>query len=338
MSEQVKFSVIMPVCHGGRFLRECLNSLRNLDSDTPPFEAILAAEANDDESRLIAGSAREDADFDLKYIAYNSKNRALLLNSAVAASSGEDLAFTDDDCILPASWLKDWHAALEGHQDIGLAGGSDHLAAPEKSLDLALDCVINSFLGGGTRNDKGAGAYYPRLWNMAMKRSVALSVALPARSGCPQVFNESLPVHEDVELSERVRIAGLTLAYVPNVRVEHYRDTTLKSFLRRNFLMARTCRQFGIHRLPHTMLSAGMLSLCAFAALSLLNHDWLIVPVACLALYVCILAATALNAFFKSGRISMLPLVPFLLAGVHVARASGYLSAWRRGILVEERR
>jgi hypothetical protein len=53
------------------------------------------------------------------------------------------------------------------------------------------------------------------------------------------VFNESFDVNEDVELAERIARTGKEAAYAPQVRVRHPRDTTLFSFLRRNFGMAQ---------------------------------------------------------------------------------------------------
>ena len=56
---------------------------------------------------------------------------------------------------------------------------------------------------------------------MAILREVALSVAIKSLDGSSQVFNETLDVHEDVELIDRIEKTGKRIVYAPDVIVMH---------------------------------------------------------------------------------------------------------------------
>lgn len=326
------FSVILPVCHGGRFLREALDSLRAMEYEAGAFELLVSGRTGDEEARQLTMELKQRAPFHVEYAPCDAAPRSAQLNAALARATGKILAFTDDDCAPPRSWLRDWRAALDARPEIGAMGGSDEPPAGGRAFDQALDCVLNSFAGtGGIRTSaKGIGRYYPRLWNMTIPREVALSAALPGRGGRPQVFNESFDVNEDVELVERIAQSGKEVAFAPEVRVRHHRDTTFLAFLGRNFGMARACRRLGLHRLPHTLLAGGALAVSALAVLSAWRGPWRLVLAACAGAYALLLLVSALAALAAKRRAEMLYLVPALLAGVHAARAVGFLAA-RRG-------
>lgn len=331
MAGQPDFSVIMPVCHGGRFLREALDSLHAMEYDAGAFELLVSGRTGDEEARRLTRQLKEVALFRVEYVPCEATIRSAQLNAAIASAAGRFLAFTDDDCVPPPRWLRDWRAELDARPEAGAMGGSDEWPSGGRAFDHALDWVLNSYVGtGGIRTTaKGIGQYYPRLWNMAIPRAVALAAALPGRGDRPQVFNESFDVNEDVELVERIARTGKEVAYAPQVRVRHHRDTTLFSFLRRNFGMAQACRRLGLHRLPHTLLAGGALAVSALAALSAWPGPWRIALTACVGAYALVLLGSALAALAAKRRAEMLFLVPALLAGVHAARAAGFLAAWR---------
>jgi GT2 family glycosyltransferase len=331
MAGQPDFSVIMPVCHGGPFLRKALDSMRAMEYDAGAFEILVSGRSGDEEARRLTTELKRAAPFRVEYAPCDAATRSALLNTAIASATGRILAFTDDDCAPPRSWLRDWRAALDTRPEAGAMGGSDELPSGSRAFDQALDWVLNSFVGtGGIRTSaRGVGRYYPRLWNMAIPRAVALAAALPGRGERPQVFNESFHVNEDVGLVERIARTGKEVVCAPQVRVRHYRDTTLFSFLRRNFRMARVCRRLGLHRLPHTLLAGGALAVSALAVLSAWPGPWRMALAACVGAYALVLLGSALAALAAKRRAEMLFLVPGLLAGVHAARAAGFLAAWR---------
>jgi GT2 family glycosyltransferase len=331
-----RFSIIVPVCHGGGFLEAALASLLALETPPEAFEVLVAADAADAEARRIVETAARRATASVRFVSHPSTNRAVLLNLACAHACGAWLVFTDDDCIAPPNWLTALKAAIENAPDAAVIGGSDAYRADGAAFGVALDWVLRSYVGGGGSRTPGVaavGQYYPRLWNMAVRRDVALALTKTSPQDAPQadrppVFDETLAVHEDVDLGERLKRAGLPLVFAPAVRVEHSRDTTPWSFLRRNFRMARVCRQKGIHRFAHWTLAGAMLGGAVLVVLAMALRGWWPAPALAAGAYLTVLLVSALAAARATRRAAMLFWVPLLAGGVHAARATGFLLAW----------
>lgn len=277
------FSIIVPVVHGGGFLEEALAALRALEFPTDRFEIVVGE---------------------------SERGRATALNDACRRARGEMFVFTDDDCVPPRDWLQVLKTVLEHAGDVGAVGGRDILAPSDSAFDLALDFVLNSFLGTGNlrRGDRvGVGRYYPKLWGMAAPRQLVLAIA---RDG-DKVFDESLPVGEDTDLAARIERTGRRIVYAPDWVVMHHRDTTWRSFARRSFLASRVNCALDVNTLPHLALTVGFI----------LSLWW---PV--LLAYLALLFFEGSRAAIRTRRLQTFGLVPWLLVTCQTARALGWLS------------
>lgn len=330
MKREIKFSVILPICHGGNFLKNALTSLGKLEFPRERFEVLFAGPANDEQLRHMVES--ESTNMDLKYIGVVKSNRSAQLNAAISQARGRILVFADDDCTFPPAWLHKAGNVIERETNIGVVGGPDCAGTDEAPFNIALDYVLNSFLGtGGLRRVQGpsVGKYYPKLWNMAIPREVALGVAIKSKEGLSQVFNENLDVHEDVELIDRIEKTGKRIIYAPDVIVMHSRDTTLPSFTRRSFNMARTSRSVGVHRLPHISLAAFAVGMISLITASMVSEPLRVVLAGVSALYITLLLVSALEGFLRTRKVAVVMYVPLLLIALHFSRGLGYLFPWR---------
>lgn len=322
-----EISIVLPVCHGGQFLSDVLFSLRSMAFNKGGFEIIVAGDRDDRQSRAMVESESADIEYDLKYVTAEGRSRSAKLNAAFTQAKGRILAFADDDCIICPEWPGRIIAALDEDQNIGAVGGRDVLETTGTAFDLALDCILNSSVGVGTMR-KGTslslGAYYPRLWNMAIPRKVAESVS-SLSCGMPILFNEDLEVHEDVELMQRIERAGWRLVFAPNLVVRHRRDTSFRSFLKRNFNMARACRSLKVHRLPHIVLAT--LFFCGvLLGIGAIGVPHLRVPFE-LFLGLCGLqiASAGIIGLFRTRNFLVMLLAPAVLYSLYAARIMGYL-------------
>jgi GT2 family glycosyltransferase len=271
----------------------------------------------------------------LNYIGVDQSNRSAQLNAAISQARGQILAFADDDCILPPDWLNKLGGVFERESNIGVVGGQDQLGTNEPPFNVAMNHVLNSFMGtGGLRQVQGpsVGKYYPKLWNMAIPRDVALSVALKSQEGLPHVFDETLDVHEDVELVDRIEKTGKRIIFSPEVLVMHSRDTTLPSFTKRSFNMARTSRSVGVHRLPHLLLATFASGMIALIITSAFIQQLRIVLAIVGTMYVAVLLMSALGGFMRERQYLMFIHVPVLLIALHFSRGLGYLFPWQRRV------
>lgn len=332
MSKELKFSVILPACHGGNFLKNALRSFGGQEVPRESFEVLIAGPDDDEDLRHIVESESAYTNINFKYIGVVRLNRSAQLNAAISQARGHLLVFADDDCVFLPDWLYKVGNVFERETNIGAVGGLDRSGDNEPPFNIALDYVLNSFLGtGGLRRSQGprVGKYYPKLWNMAILREVALDVAIRSQEGSSQVFNETLDVHEDVELIDRIEKTGKQIIYAPEIIVIHSRDTTLSSFTIRSFNMARTSRRVGVHRLPHISLAAFALGMITLTIASIISEPLRIVLAGISAIYITILAVSALGGFMRSRQFPVVIYVPLLLMALHFSRGLGYLFPWR---------
>jgi len=332
MDRQIKFSVIVPICHGGNFLKDALKSLGKLAFPLESFEILFAGPDNDEDLRHAVETESARTSVTMKYIGAVLSNRSARLNAAISQARGHILVFADDDCVFFPDWLDRLSDVFGRETNIGVVGGLDRAGTNEPPFNTALDYVLNSFLGtGGLRRSQGpmVGKYYPKLWNMAMLYEVALGVAIRRPEGPPQVFSEALDVHEDVELIDRIEKTGKRIIYAPEVIVIHSRDTTLPAFTRRSFNMARTSRSVGVHRLPHMSLAAFAVGMIALITASIVSEPLRIVLAGVSSLYITLLLVSALEGFLKTRRVAVVMYVPLLLTALHFSRGLGYLFPWR---------
>jgi len=327
MSE-VDISVILPVCHGGVFLEKALHSLNDIDFPKDRFEVVVVAHGEDSRSKLITEHWIANSPLQLKRIYTLEDARSKKLNEACRSASGRFLAFADDDCRFPHDWLCRLLAVFEARPDVGVVGGQDQLAEGATAFDLALDHVLNSFLGtGGLRKDRGlrVGEYYPKLWNMAIPRDVAFEVAPDAPDQKHMIFNKSLQVHEDVELVSRIKRQGKEVIFVPDILVFHHRNTTFTSFIRKNFRMARTSRTLGFHRLAHLCLVAFLFSIFLLFVPFIWLTELRFVSFSVMGLYSLILSTIGIAGAWQTRRLTVLALAPLLLSSLHLARGVGFI-------------
>jgi GT2 family glycosyltransferase len=328
---ELEFTVILPVCHGGKSLVRALNSLSQVEYPADSFEVIVAGTHDDEESKNTVEAESARSALGIKYIGCSDRKRVGALNAACSTARGRILVFADDDCIFRENWLEKFGEIFSREDNIGIVGGKDELEQKNSAFDLALDITLNSFFGtGGLRKGKGprAGKYYPKLWNMAILREVALSVSFKTGKGLTQVFDGSLSVHEDVDLADRIEQSGRRIIYAPEIRVGHERDTTFRSFVRRNFTMARVCRALGVHRLPHLALTTFALGGATLAIASFFVTPLRDVLLVCLGIYFAILLGVGIDGFRRSGSLRVLAITPGLLVSLHLARGLGYLFPW----------
>ena len=328
MKKDLRFSVILPVWHGEGFLEDALHSLQQLDFPPDRFEVIVAGREGDFASHRIVEAERKKSAVAMEFVECSGTRRSRMLNTGCNAAKGQILVFADDDCLFREMWLRKLDEVIRKEPGAGIVGGEDELESDNSPFDLALDYVLKSFVGtGGLR--RGAGPltkeYYPRLWNMAVPRDVALGVALHIAGQPPQIFNESLVAHEDVDLGKRIAGIGKRIVSAPEVLVGHRRAATIWRFIKRNFNNARTSRSLGVHRLPHCALAAFTLLLSTLFLASWFSSSSRYLFVVLLGTYCTLLLIAGLKGFLHSRRVSVLAVVPVLLVALHLARGIGYL-------------
>jgi cellulose synthase/poly-beta-1,6-N-acetylglucosamine synthase-like glycosyltransferase len=317
-------SVLIYSEHDPEFLEHCLNSLTpppvtRSDLEILVLDSGMSRERSVIGERLVTGLGQP-----FRWLPSEGETRrTALYNLAVHASKGDILVFTHDDAYFPKQWL---HLLTAPFQDplVGCASGEDEVTSNTRPFLMSLDYVLrNPFGSGGMRRGRGIrfGYFTPRDWNMAFPKHVLLEVGL---------FNPTVDECSEAELVLRIRKAGYKIAYVPEARVFHTRETSLRQITRTNFQRGRArsllARKEGfMGQFQHFLASLLTLALpcLVVGAIWHKSHQfWILTP---LFIYIAALLFMGIHAFTIWRRPSVLIWTPLLVLSQHLGHGLGYL-------------
>jgi GT2 family glycosyltransferase len=203
MNAPLRISVVVPTVGRGS-LERCLGALAS--QTLHPHETVVVRDAE-------------------------GRGPSWARNEGIRRSTGDLVAFTDDDCIPPPDWLERLSGAMARH-GAAAAGGTKaetdpRLRAAASRISFPADEQVDR---AGIVRDTA---------NLMVAR--AALERLIARDG--HAFDERMRVAEDVDLAWRIRRRGGVVAWSP-VRVEHLRATTSLGYLRHRFRLGWGSAQF----------------------------------------------------------------------------------------------
>lgn len=215
-------SIIIATYNRAGLLDECLTHLARQPFE--PGDAVLIADngSTDDTAAVVARHA-PGFPVPLVRVYEPTPGKSHAVGAALAAATGDIVAFTDDDVQVADDWLAQLKRALADSR-VGLAGGpvDPHWQQPApRWLQLSGHRRLGAPLG---LLDYGAAAATlgPRTLlgaNMAVRRSVLQSLGGYATH--LGKLRGTLLSGEDHELCERIQAAGYGARYVPGARVRH---------------------------------------------------------------------------------------------------------------------
>lgn len=218
----VDFSIIVPVYNRPEEVDELLHSL-TLQS-FKNFEVVLVEDGSTKTCRhLIEEYASH---FNIQYIFKPNSGPGPSRNQGFVKAEGNYFIVFDSDCIIPPDYLSIVRQAL---QEYGwdAYGGPDRAHRDFTLLQKAMAYTMASFLTtGGIRGGKRhLGSFQPRSFNMGLSRK-AYEITGGFR------FDRFA---EDIELSIRLKAAGLRVGLIPEAFVYHKRRTNLSQFYKQVF-------------------------------------------------------------------------------------------------------
>lgn len=269
-----KFSVIIPVYNRPQEVRELLESLSV--QQYKEFEAIIV---EDGSSLRCEEICKEFSD--RMPVCYHYKENggpASARNFGAEKARGEWLLFFDSDCIIPDNYFQSVGEEL-AEKECQLFGGADRSHPSFTTLQKAIDYSMTSIIttGGIRGNRKSADKFYPRTFNMGIKKTV---------------FDEiggfsNMRFGEDVDFSYKVKEGGYDSRFFPNAWVYHKRRNTFRTFFKQVFNsgIARihlSKRHPGTLKLVHLLPSAFVLGCIFLIIISALWSWWCMTPLALL--------------------------------------------------------
>ena len=172
--------------------------------------------STDDTAEVVASHAREPK---LRYVYEPTLGLTHARQRGVAETTGEWIAFVDDDNLLEPNWVAAMADAIQRAPNAGGFGGRVLLQwevqPPEATSEFGF-CFAEQNLGDTPRQVEtlnGAG--------MALNREALIACGWATRPMLPDRIGTNLVSGGDVEIALRVRGAGYALWYRPEAVMQH---------------------------------------------------------------------------------------------------------------------
>lgn len=218
-----KVSIIVPVKNGASKIRDLLDSLMHVDYDKDKLEIIVVDGCSTDGTKEIVSR------YPVKLLTEEKPGVNAARNTGIKNSTGEIIAFTDHDCIVPSDWVK---KIVENLRDpeVGCVGGqilrynNDFLA---RYADESIIPVMRIFKKKTVLSRIGSPVYYPVGCNFAVKREAIEKTGF---------FDERFEYgFDELEFAERVCEKGYKIVLTPEITIKHKHRSTLSELLKQAF-------------------------------------------------------------------------------------------------------
>ncbi|MDR2811007.1 MAG: glycosyltransferase [Tannerellaceae bacterium] len=213
------FSLIIPVYNRPGEIAELLQSIS--EQTVKDFEVIVVEDGSEDKSESVVTLYKDK----LEIVYYDIPNGGpgQARNYGAANATGEYVVALDSDCILPPGYIASLCAELEA-TNADAFGGPDRASENFTNIQKAINYSMTSFFttGGIRGGGKELDAFYPRSFNMGIRRSVFESLGGFSR----------MRFGEDIDFSIRIYDAGYKVCLFSSAWVYHKRRTDWKKFYR----------------------------------------------------------------------------------------------------------
>ena len=226
-SETLDFSIVIPTYNRPDRLRQCLQSLTELDYSRDRFEVVVVDDGSRDSLEPIVQPFATD--LNLNFRRQPNSGPANARNTGATAARGRYLVFTDDDCQPTPSWLTAVAVALEAAPQ-ALVGGKTLNALPHNICSTASQLLIDYLYE--FYNPVPEAATFFASNNFAVPRAQYLEL---------KGFDTQFPLAagEDREFCDRWHYHQHPMRYAPAMQVRHAHQLTLKTFWRQHFNYGR---------------------------------------------------------------------------------------------------
>jgi cellulose synthase/poly-beta-1,6-N-acetylglucosamine synthase-like glycosyltransferase len=220
-------SIVVPVKNCVQTIGKLLESFMKIDYKKEKIELLLIDDKSSDGTREIIKK------YPVKLIDQEGESLNAARNSGINNSTGDIIAFTDSDCIIPSDWVKN---ILDNFNDpnVSFVAGNVERYDQKKFLSIYSD---ETFFKIKPRFDykkeikKLIPLNFPTGCNMAIRKSALEKITL---------FDERIKYgFDDIELIEQISNNNLRMVMDPKVRVWHQHRKNLIKIIKQHFKYGR---------------------------------------------------------------------------------------------------
>ena len=251
-------SIIVPARNEEKVIKECIDSLLNLDYPKNKYEIIVADGMSTDKTReIVKGYGKK-----VKLILNKKINAAAGRNLGLKHARGKIIAFTDADCVVDKKWLKNLAKELKPNT---VVGGANLPSKNTGYFSRAVSYALGTFFGSA-----GSAQSYVYKKKTEVK-SVPNANAMYWKSDILKVggYDERFTTGQDAELNYRLRKARVKFYFIPDAKVWPKMRATPLKFAKRMFQYGFARAQFmKKHKTPLNPIYAFTPIFSIFAILS----------------------------------------------------------------------
>jgi glycosyltransferase involved in cell wall biosynthesis len=221
-----KFSIVVPTYNRPDYLRQCLQSLAQINYPRDRFEVIVVDDGSAQPMDVVVNPFQASLNLTLVRKANGGPARAR--NTGAALAQGQYLVFTDDDCQPVPHWLHALETELQ-HQPLALIGGHTTNALPDNVFSTASQVLID-YLYDYYNAHQSPSFFASNNFAMTTEQFRQLGG-----------FDTSFPLAagEDREFCDRWLQHKLPMGYAAEMQVYHTHHLSLKRFWRQHFNYGR---------------------------------------------------------------------------------------------------
>ena len=219
----LSFSVVVPTRNRPAQLARCLASLARLDYPRESYDVVVVDDGGETDLRGVVQGMDQRVRATCVRVSHGGP--AAARNAGVAESTGEFIAFTDDDCAVDPEWLR--RLADRFSRTRGIVVGGRVVNALASNRYSSASQGLQDFLYRWYHEERGGELRFFTTNNLALSRSDFESLG-----GFDETFTFA---SEDRDLSDRAIAAGLALVYAPEAVVHHAHELGLGDFLRQHY-------------------------------------------------------------------------------------------------------
>jgi cellulose synthase/poly-beta-1,6-N-acetylglucosamine synthase-like glycosyltransferase len=220
-------SIILPVMNAAGTIKDSLDSLMKLDYDKDKLEIIVVDGNSTDGTRKIV------EEYPVTLVEEEGRGLNAARNTGIRWSTGEIIAFTDGDCVVPPDWAR---SIVKNFRDpfVGFVGGLVEGYNKEDFLSKYMDETFFHakpyFRERKETTDLNL-LQFPAGCNMAFRRHALEKI---------DFFDERIYYgFDDLDPVEQLGSKGFRIVLDPDVFVWHQHRTSLKALLKQHFKYGR---------------------------------------------------------------------------------------------------
>lgn len=224
------FSIIIPTYNRSDILMPCIRAITRLDYPPDRFEIIIVDDGSQFPVSLPEAHLQEG--IMITVLQQCNGGPASARNAGAQKARGDIFAFTDDDCVPDAHWLREFANAFHKTPS-DLLGGRTINGLRENPYSTASQIIA----------DEAYTYFFSR--KSELRFFASNNMAIPARlfHECGG-FDPSFRTAEDRDFCDRWMRDGHSLTYVPKAVVHHHHHLTFTTFCRQHFHYGRGAYRF----------------------------------------------------------------------------------------------